>query len=237
MKNIRFFTTEDGSPTAYFENFEQEKMHHSGGAFGETVYIYGPAMQWGFAIIEKPSILSLGTGLAYNEILSAAFAVLFDAELEMTSYESNTDLNSALIAWVTGGDEGIVPFEVYDTILDQTAETFGIQSKDIKSHLANSFKTGCWKVRGAWDSQDDSKYNVILYDFFSSKAMEQFWEENFLKNFLEENADGSCAFATYACTGKLKRALKDNDFQFYERKGYKWKRSSTFACRKKTSRS
>lgn len=232
MSKLEFFTTEDGSPTAYFDNFEGEKMHHSGGAFGESVYIYGPAIQWGYALMDEPLILSLGTGLAYNEILSSAFSILFDAPLKMKSFEANLDLNRALIAWLTDSQEGIVPFKVYDAILELTAKTFDLSCDEIKSKLLESYRSENWKIYGAWDSTDPEKYNVVVYDFFSSKAMESFWTEEFLTDFLKNHTALQCAFGTYACTGKLKRAFKANGFSFFERRGYLWKRSSTFACRK-----
>jgi hypothetical protein len=234
-QTIDFMLTEDGSPTAFFDNFAQEKMHHSGGAFGESVYIYGPAIQWGFAKLESPFILSLGTGIAYNEILSAAFAIVFDAPLKMASFEANKDLNESLISWLQNSSEtlseNLVPFKIYDSILDMTAKLFDIPSDEIKLKMLKSFESGDWKINGSWDGRDSSKYNVVIYDFFSSKAMEPFWTEEFLTEFLKTNTAEKCSFATYACTGKLKRAFKTNGFTYFERKGYLWKRSSTFACR------
>ncbi len=237
MSKLEFFTTEDGSPTAFFgnpsgENYQNEKMHHSGGAFGESVYIYGPAIQWGFARMDEPLILSLGTGLAYNEILAAAFSVIFDAPLKMQSFEANNELNQALIGWIGDLKEGMVPFKIYDSILSITAETFELSESDIKSKLLKSLEAGSWKINGAWDSNDTAKYNVVIYDFFSSKAMERFWGEEYLNDFLKNHTDNQCSFGTYACTGKLKRAFKSNGFTYFERRGYLWKRSSTFACRK-----
>jgi hypothetical protein len=242
MNKLEFFTTEDGSPTAFFtklsdDNFEGEKMHHSGGAFGESVYIYGPAIQWGFAQMNEPRILSLGTGLAYNEMLSTAFSIVFEATLKMSSFEANRDLNQALINWLRGSfskgeKEGIVPFKIYDAVLDQTAKTFDIPAVEIKNKMLRSFENGDWKIEASWDSSDKSKYNVVIYDFFSSKAMESFWSEEYLTDFLKDHTDAQCSFGTYACTGKLKRAFKANNFEYFERRGYLWKRSSTFACRK-----
>lgn len=230
-QTIDFMLTEDGSPTAFFDNFAGEKMHHSGGAFGESVYIYGPAIQWGFSKLEVPHILSLGTGIAYNEILSAAFSIVFGAPLKMASYEANKALNESLISWLKTELEKTVPFKIYDLILEMTAKLFDIPSEEIKSKMLKSFESGDWKICEAWDSTDKTQYNVVIYDFFSSKAMEPFWTEEFLTDFLKVNAAKQCSFGTYACTGKLKRAFKANDFTYFERKGYLWKRSSTFACR------
>lgn len=222
--------TEDGSPTAHFNEFEQERMHHSGGAFGETVYIYGPALQFAFSKVETPKVLSLGTGLGYNEILSTAFGMLFSQDFELHSYEASSELNQSLRSWVLEDAPGVVPFEVYDKILSLTAELFDISSLDLKRKLRSQLESGRWKLNSAFDIPQD-QYNAILYDFFSRKAMERFWTEDYLTSFFERASSTPCAVATYACTGPLKRSLKKNFFEFIERKGYLWKRTSTFARR------
>lgn len=221
-------TTEDGSPTAHFSEFEQERMHHSGGAFGETVYIYGPALQYAFSKIEKPRILSLGTGLGYNEILSCAFGLLFGQDYILDSYEASKDLNSSLKSWVLKESPGAVPFEVYNQILKLTSNVFDISENEIHSYLRKKLQDGSWVLNEAFDLPQ-AQYNAILYDFFSRKAMEKFWTEEYLASFFKDAAQAPCAVATYACTGPLKRGLKSAGFEFIERKGYLWKRTSTFA--------
>lgn len=224
--------TEDGSPTAHFNEFEQERMHHSGGAFGETVYIYGPALQFAFSKTEQPKVLSLGTGLGYNEILTTAFGILFDQNFELHSYEASHELNQSLRSWVLEETPSAVPFEVYDKILALTSELFDIASLDLKKKMRSQLESGNWKLNSAFDVPEH-KYNAILYDFFSRKAMERFWTEEYLLEFFNKANEAPCAVATYACTGPLKRGLKNNGFEFMERKGYLWKRTSTFARRMK----
>jgi hypothetical protein len=241
-KEIQFVLTNDGSPTAFFntegaDNFMNEKMHHAQGAFQETIYVYGPAIQWGFAQMEKPKILSLGTGLAYNEIISVAFSILFDSELQMVSYEKNQDLNDSLIAWLKAHPtESLVPADIYDLILQKTAELFEISESDIKGKMISLYQSGDWKIKGAWDSSDKTQYNVILFDFFSGKAMEAFWTQNFLDETIRDNSAENCAFATYACTGNLRRALLTSDYKYFKRPGYAWKKNSTFAYKSKSKR-
>lgn len=236
-KEIQFVLTKDGSPTAFFDlegsdGFQNEKMHHLAGAFQETIYIYGPATQWGFANMEKPRILSLGTGLAYNEIVSAAFSILFDQPFQIVSYEKNNDLNDSLIAWLTKpNSNAIVPPDIYDLILQKTSELFEIPEKEIKDKLVSLYESGDFQIKGAWDSTDKSKYNVIFFDFFSGKAMEAFWTQEFLDSCIADNSDEKCAFATYACTGNLRRALLASNYKYFKRPGYAWKKNSTFACR------
>ena len=242
-KEIQFVLTKDGSPTAFFnregaDNFESEKMHHLAGAFQETIYIYGPAIQWGFTQSEKPRILSLGTGLAYNEIISVAFSILFDSPLQISSYEKDSDLNESLIAWLqsfskeSSKKETLVPTDIYDLILQKTAQLFKISEQQIKDKLISLYESGDWQINGAWDSSDKSKYNVILFDFFSCKAMETFWAQEFLDKTMDINSDPKCSFATYACTGNLRRALLASGYVYVKRQGYAWKKNSTFAYRR-----
>ncbi len=227
-------TTEDGSPTAHFNEFEQERMHHSGGAFGETVYIYGPAIQYAFSKTENPCVLSLGTGLGYNEMLSCAFGLLFEQEFTLHSYEASDALNSSLKSWVFDEEPGEISFSVYNKILNLTANVFDIPEVEIKYLLRKKLQDGSWILHGAFDLPK-FRYHAILYDFFSRKAMEKFWTEEYLTEFFNIASMDPCAVATYACTGPLKRALKANYFEFIERKGYLWKRTSTFARRSESS--
>lgn len=236
-KEIQFVLTKDGSPTAYFntvgaDNFESEKMHHLAGAFQETIYIYGPAIQWGFANVDKPRILSLGTGLAYNEIITAAFSILFDSPVEIVSYEKDEDLNDSLISWLKSPKKDtLVPPDIYDLILQKTSELFEISEKEIKDKLISLYESGEWQIKSAWDSTDQTQYNVILFDFFSGKAMEAFWTQDFLNEVTAQNSAPQCSFATYACTGNLRRALLASNYTYVKRPGYAWKKNSTFAFR------
>lgn len=237
---IHIVSTEDGSPTAYFNDFSQEKMHHSGGALGESLYIFGPALIWIFSKTEelkifKPQVISVGTGLAYNEIITTAMSLLFDCDFEMTSYESNSGLNQSLRAWVLEENQKtLVEKSVYDVILKMTANLFELQQEEIKKKLKEKFQDGSWKILGALPLVHEihQKFHVILYDLFSSKAMESFWTEDYLTELIQKISQPQCAFASYACTGNLKRALKKNGFLFTQRTGFLWKRNSSFASRK-----
>jgi hypothetical protein len=235
-QKINIVLTEDGSPTAFFNDFEGEKMHHSGGAFGESVYIFGPALMWAFSQVdqgklEKPRIVSVGTGLGYNEIISAAMAMVFACDFTLDSFEKSEDLNKSLKNWLLENNEkSPVDKSVYDVILKMTGELFDLDSQKIKKTLQEKYQNGEWRILGEVPPLEKlSPYNVILYDLFSSKAMGAFWSEEYLSRFLAQTKEDICAFASYACTGNLKRALKKNNFLFTQRVGYLWKRNSTFA--------
>ncbi len=226
--------TKDGSPTAYFDGFESERMHHRNGAFGETIYLYGPVIQWAFCKVEAPRILSLGTGIGYNEIIATAFELIFETQCRIDSFEADTRLNNSLKNWVLGlvDPTQVVPFSVYNAILNLTAQTFDLPQDLIFTRLKEKILNQTWILHGAF-SEPQFKYNAIIYDFFSTKAMTSFWEESYLQNFFEKASDDFCAMGTYACTGALKRSLKNNGYQFMKRKGFSWKKASIFAFKNK----
>jgi hypothetical protein len=72
-----FVTTEDGSPTLRFGSGENlsEAMHSLKGAFSETAYIYGSAIDRMLEEGFQPRVLSLGLGLGYVELLAAGLAL------------------------------------------------------------------------------------------------------------------------------------------------------------------
>lgn len=115
-----FFTVEtaDGSLTACFG--EHETMHSLRGAFSETVYIYGtaldrarealasahsgdlkPASSAGVSVTpDFPRTLSLGLGVGYVEILAAAYALKRGQTPRGESFELVDDLTKSFEAWL-----------------------------------------------------------------------------------------------------------------------------------------
>ncbi|MBX9765937.1 MAG: hypothetical protein K2X47_01585, partial [Bdellovibrionales bacterium] len=78
---------------------------------------------------------------------------------------------------------------------------------------------------------DAGKFNLILFDLFSSKTNQELWAEPFLTQFLEERAEQRCVFASYAATGNLKRALRRHGFTLAQVAGFAGKRETTLAHR------
>ncbi|MEO0336841.1 MAG: hypothetical protein AAF202_10620, partial [Pseudomonadota bacterium] len=73
----RRLTTKDGSPTLEITvEGVNENMHNFHGAFSETDYIYGEALRWALASpVPTLRVLSVGLGLGYNEIMTAAWSL------------------------------------------------------------------------------------------------------------------------------------------------------------------
>ena len=74
LQDFTIVTTADGSPSLSIEDSSGyvEKMHHAAGAMSESIYIYGEAVQ---KVLDRRwplRVLSVGLGLGYNELITAA---------------------------------------------------------------------------------------------------------------------------------------------------------------------
>jgi hypothetical protein len=249
---FQFIQTEDGSPSLKIQSEQgpeeslTEPMHSLKGAFAETLYIYGTAIDTAWQKRFPLHICSLGLGLGYNEILSAAVAgkyalMLTPHQPQQTlmqvsgeSFELIPELSFYFSAWVRNSAHVPNDFQnAYDLILRKMAEQFALTDKFLKSILQNWFESGQWQLREALTAQSDffQPYSVLFFDAFSSKTSPELWEESFLDSFLTKSCAPACVFSTYACTGALKRALKRAGFEVEIREGFSSKRESTFALR------
>ena len=254
---FHFELTEDGSPTlrlaisssiAIGESGDPstrgEAMHSLKGAFSETLYIYGSAIETALSSGFRPRVLSLGLGLGYVEILSVAQFLMAarihpkPAEFLSTcggeSFELVPELRDYFVSWATRS--GVIPGEfakVYDEILSRTSSHVGVSTGEIRENLSNWLKNGQWKIRPAMTAETrfDQPFGCICFDAFSSKTSPELWSEEFLGRFLEDAAAPTCVLSTYACTGALKRSLKNAGFNLTIREGFASKRDSTFAVR------
>ena len=245
LSPYHFMITEDGSSTIRIS----ETMHSLRGAFSETVYVYGTALEHALSLTEgdgdpelqkaKPlEVLSLGLGLGYNEILTAALAERARPDVgfsRLVSLESDSNLTRFFTSWVVG-DLKDVPSEflaAYDDILERTAAHAEVKSDRIKRRLEAGLASGHFVPRGALsaDTRFTSRFSCFLFDAFSSKTSPELWSEEFLTGFLAATSGEQAVFSTYACTGALKRALRASGFEVQIREGFSSKRDCTFATR------
>ncbi|MCM2281959.1 MAG: MnmC family methyltransferase [Bdellovibrionaceae bacterium] len=237
---FQFVFTDDQSPSLRFcrsaEEFS-ESMHSLRGAFSETVYIYGAALSKAIAEKWRPEVLSLGLGLGYNEVLSAALLTAAqqaeDAYVE--SFESDEGLREYFTHWIRG-DSSLVPDEflrAYDEILQRCAQHAQIDPAKVAATLRLWLNSGQLVLRGPLSAttQFSRRFCCFLFDAFSSKSTPELWQEAFLIDFLSATAREHAVFSTYACTGALKRALRSSGFTLEIREGFSSKRDSTFAFR------
>lgn len=238
--------TGDGSLTACFG--EGETMHSLRGAFNETVYIYGTALENARNAMENigadksPRTLSLGLGLGYVELLASAYAAKRGQLPRGESFDLVDDLNASFLAWLRRDEHSpLVPFEVYDEIAQKTAthanerfpELKTLSADDVRASLAQSVENGDWFLLPALSQETkfENKFECVAFDAFSSKSTPELWTRDFLDPFLRDACGTPCVLSTYACTGHLKRALVDAGFKLEIREGYASKRDCTLASR------
>lgn len=225
-------TTGDGSPSLALPP-TWEPMHSLEGAFSETLYIYAPAIKQALEnTTTGATILSVGLGVGYNEILTACLAQHSQKAVQLVwSCESQQFLIDAFKQWVSGKTNDLSP--VYEHILELMSDHYDLDNEDVKRTLFNWLESGVLKIEPALTKTTAlPKANAILFDAFSKKTTKDLWEENFLTQFFEQACAEVCFVSTYACTGHLYRTLNNNSFQTEKRKGFGKKRQSTFAHRR-----
>lgn len=244
----RHVTTDDGSPTLASTNAEgiTETMHHRGGALSETLYIYGPAIT---LAVSRPvaRVMSLGLGLGYNEILAAALCPE-ECSLKMITFEMDPSLTEGFLAWIRGSE--ISPHRaayewIENQLLTQHRAQSDAQPAPQRAALSNTLSAtrprdrlrtwlnnGQFEVRGRFpEALATERFHAFLYDAFSRKMSENLWSEFFLTQLLNRHAEADALFATYAATGDLRRALKQNQFEVIARKGFAGKKESLLGAR------
>ncbi len=226
-------TTEDQSPTLRFKSRSaEESMHSHRGAFNETLYIYGEALEL-CANSDYFSILSVGLGLGYNEILSTCLAIKYKRQdsFYLESYEKDEFLILQFKNWAAGIHSSLTP--VYNQILNLFADHYEIDAQVIKQQL-NDFinnKNIILKKALGFTTNFNKKFNVVLYDAFCSRTSPELWQPSFLDFILKSMANKNSCFTTYACKTTLNKVLIDNNFKIHNKKGFAGKRESTLATK------
>lgn len=222
--SFEILSTGDGSPSL---RGETEPMHHLGGAYSETQYIYGDALrrllQW--PEMQEWGVLVVGLGLGYIELLAMAEALKNNKTLKLLSYEIKPELVEAFLTWLRGERDE----PVYERLYAFFQKDY--PGVDLKAALVKAYQERRWEIRGALEtaSLPDGCYQALLFDAFSGKTTPELWSPEFLEQFLQKVVQGPAIFATYACTGTLRRTLQAAGFAVEKRPGFQGKRDSTTA--------
>lgn len=228
--NSEIFMTADGSPTLSYRRLDgyAEKMHHSAGALSESLFIYLEALK----LASVPHVLSVGLGLAYNEMLTAAHMIQKQiVDYKIWSFESLPELRDGFRNWLMGDDLG----ELATTLTEverQTSLHFQLTPGDIRAELCAALAEGRLELRQAFPEDSAGvQAHVVFYDAYSRKMNAELWEEPQLVKTFTEVLSETCVLATYAATGSLNRALKQLGFRLINKTGFQGKRESTLAIR------
>lgn len=207
-----------------------ESMHHSGGAFSETCYIYGPQLEWGLKNHSEPQVLSIGLGLGYVEILAATLAVATgNQKWKLDSFEIVEGLRLEFEKFVLNDPKS----HPYENILERMSQAFLVSKDQIHQSLRLALTEKRLCLFGDLTTFDLKKnhYQIICQDAFSRKTNPDLWSDEFLLKLITACDEKFCSVSSYASLGPLKRSLKAAQFQLYVRPGFHGKRNCTMATK------
>jgi hypothetical protein len=235
-KNLEIHTTADGSPTLSWRRADgyEEKMHHSGGALEESIYIYLHALETVLGADEVPRVMSVGLGLGYNELLT--LGELFkrgQKDWQVWSFEAHPQLRAEFDEWLSyDGDKSELGL-IYSDVLRRVAMRLQIDPVRLKEASRQARDDGRLQLRLSFPEDIDRIHdvNVVYYDAYSKKMDPHLWDEQGLIARLDPLLSEKCILATYAATGSLNRALRHLGFHLHPKPGFLGKRESTFAIR------
>jgi|OM-RGC.v1.012298459 Uncharacterized conserved protein len=223
--------TSDGSPSLNWLA-SGEAMHNRQGAFSESLVIYGSAIEESIKNTGTAKVLSVGLGLGYNEILTAALSLqLKPHSVYLESFEEEMSLRNHFLCWLQGKQCELST--CYNEVVQLTADHFRLSTANIKSFLQELYEKKQFVMHERLDSNTlfSKKFHCVLYDPFSANTNPECWQEEWLEDFLYKVCDSPCVFSTYAAKGTLKRSLLKQGFEVITPEGFGGKRQRTYACK------
>lgn len=236
---MNFVKTDDGSLT--LRNRFGETMHSQKGALGETLYVYGKAIEMTLQLPPPWNFLIVGTGLGYIELALSTIVQKLEIKenhlIKIVSLESDDHLKDLFLSWVqrkviTENFQRCFDFiesQLSSLIFSQYFALLNMNA--IREWLHKKFQNGSWQFQGDLFHHLNSthKYNSILYDPYSSLSLPELWDEKHLHEMLLQFSNSSTVFSSYSAKSSLKRALIKNGYQLIKRKGFGNKRECTLA--------
>lgn len=251
--NCSLLKTADGSfslryRSTLFKNEQwTEPMHSSKGAWSETLHVYLPALIESMALplkTEPWKVASIGLGLGYNEILSAALAYKHGTssdQLKIFSFESEHPLQLAFKTFLLGSEQPIIPAPLthaYENILDLVCSYLNLDTQSLMSYMRLLLESGSLELHGQVDTKlivqpnkSVQQSHCVLFDAFSPESSPLLWEVQLLDAIVVRLCAPSCRFVSYASRTVLKRVLVSNGFRLSKKPGFAGKRECTFATR------
>ncbi|WGL60669.1 MnmC family methyltransferase [Pigmentibacter sp. JX0631] len=242
--SVNFFTTFDNSLSISLQESENisELMHSLQGAFSETIYVYSPVIS---VLLEKQkelSLLSIGLGLGYieimivSQILAKKKSILDSEYFCIQSFESNENLIYFFQNFFLGKKIPFLFEQAYKDILIKMSEYFKVSFEEIINYINKLIQNNKFILNNKFSSETILKKSVngIFFDAFSMKSTPELWEINLINNILHKNhLLNFCCFSTYASRSMLKKQLKEHNFKIIPKLGFSGKRECIFAIKEK----
>ncbi|WP_448380084.1 MnmC family methyltransferase [Gloeomargarita sp.] len=227
----RFATviTGDGSPTIRdLGTANQECMHHSGGAYQETQYIYGEAIRVVIKTCPNPHFLVVGLGLGYIEILIACewLRCQPSGHCQVVSFEAERYWREQFQYWLAGEPSEIGAIQQLRD--EKFMQDYPAEMPQVRPWLRQHLTL---ETELTYLPRWQNRIHGILFDAYSAKTSQELWQEDYLIKLLQYYSAQQCLFVTYASTGSLKRALKAAGFRIHQRPGFQGKKESTWATK------
>jgi len=206
--------TADGSNTLYNETIG-EHYHSKHGALQESKHVFIDAgLKFASADKSEISIFEVGFGTGLNFILSLEYCIKNNIKLNYTSLEAFPLTVDVLNQT---GYKAYVLDEIWDSFISNyEASLKGVQTLSSLCTLEIPHITLA-------DFKTDKKFDVIYYDAFSVQHQPEMWSDEIIAHACGFLRPGG-TFVTYAITGKLKRAVKANNFTIEKLPGAPGKR-------------
>lgn len=224
-----------------------EPMHSSKGAWSETLHVYLPALTESASIArgdELWRVTSIGLGLGYNEILTAALALknkLRCEQLRLVSFESEAPLQQAFQAYFSDQQRAHTEtplHQAYKSICKVTSSHFSLDEQILHTFIGSLLKSRALEFHGQLDWELINTLDTlhhqshcVLFDAFSPESSPLLWDERLLDKIVTTFCGPCCRFVSYASRTALKRVLISNGFDLTKKRGFAGKRECTFASR------
>jgi tRNA U34 5-methylaminomethyl-2-thiouridine-forming methyltransferase MnmC len=232
---FEIFTTADGSPTLAFKRSDGyvEKMHHTGGALSESVYIYLESLIQATERNWPLRVASIGLGLAYNEWLTLGEAHRRGLDVKIWSFELSPLLREEFLAFLKNARPESEMQTVYAQVADQVAARLNLSPAELKAATLSALNSERLILRGSFPQEIDGLHDISLvyYDAYSRKMDPELWQEEAVTEAFKKILAPQALVATYAATGALNRVLKRLGFSLKPKAGFQGKRESTLAIR------
>ncbi|MDN3588390.1 tRNA (5-methylaminomethyl-2-thiouridine)(34)-methyltransferase MnmD [Pedobacter aquatilis] len=206
--------TADGSNTLYNETIG-EHYHSKHGALQESKHVFIEAgLKFASAGKTEISVFEVGFGTGLNFILSLDYCVKHNIKLNYTSLEA---------------------FPLTTDVIEQTGYSKYV-SKEIWTNFISNYNNALKEptaispfctleipLTKLAEYHTNNKFDVIYYDAFSVQHQPEMWSDEIIEHTCSFLKLGG-TFVTYAITGKLKRAVKANNFKIEKLPGAPGKR-------------
>lgn len=222
-------------------------MHNSKGAWSETLHVYLPAIIGSHSIPRNDEtwrVTSIGLGLGYNEILTAAWALKNErspSHVKIFSFESQYPLRQAFEAFFCATMSNKLDTDLrhaYQHICQTVCAYLELNVSSLVAYIAALIESRALELHGALNlelikNSNKAEYqsHCVLFDAFSPESSPDLWQINLLESIVNTYCSPSCYFASYASRTALKRILKSHSFNLQKSSGFAGKRERTFARR------